>query len=172
LNGGEEISKYQRINERIYAKTVRLVAEDGTQLGVVKKHDALSKAMELGLDLVEVSPNTDPPVCRLLNYGKYKYKLSKKSHQKSRVVQLKEIRVRPKIGAHDLQTKIKNARKFLGRKDRVLVNMMFRGRERSHKDMAKEIFDEVIRSLEDIAKVESQAKSTGRSMGIILTPKA
>ena len=171
MNGGEEISKYQRVNERIYAKTVRLVAEDGTQLGVLKKHDALSKAMELGLDLVEVSPDTDPPVCRLLNYGKYKYKLSKKSHQKSRVVQLKEIRVRPKIGAHDLQTKIKNARKFLVRKDRVLVNMMFRGRERAHRDMAKEIFDEIIRSLEDIAKVESQAKSTGRSMGIILTPK-
>ena len=127
--------------------------------------------MELGLDLVEVSPDTDPPVCRLLNYGKYKYKLSKKSHQKSRVVQLKEIRVRPKIGAHDLQTKVKSARKFLERKDRVLINMMFRGRERAHKDMAKEIFDEIIRSLEDVAKVESQAKSTGRSMGIILTPK-
>ncbi len=84
---------------------------------------------------------------------------------------MKEIRVRPKIGAHDLQTKIKNARKFLERKDRVLVNMMFRGRERAHKDMAKEIFDEIIRSLEDIAKVESQAKATGRSMGIILAPK-
>ncbi len=140
-------------------------------MGVLKRVDALNKAMELGLDLVEVSPDTDPPVCRLLNYGKYKYKLSKKSHQKSRVVQLKEIRVRPKIGAHDLQTKVKSARKFLERKDRVLINMMFRGRERAHKDMAKEIFDEIIRSLEDVAKVESQAKSTGRSMGIILTPK-
>jgi translation initiation factor IF-3 len=137
----------------------------------MKKIDALSKAIELGLDLVEVSPNTEPPVCRILDYGKHQYKLSKKSHQKSRPVQLKEIRVRPKIGAHDLQTKIKNARKFLDRKDRVLVNMMFRGRERAHKDMAKDIFDEVIRSLEDIAKVETQAKSTGRSMGIILTPK-
>ena len=123
------------------------------------------------MDLVEVSPNTDPPVCRILDYGKYQYKLSKKSHQKSRVVQLKEIRVRPKIGAHDLQTKIKNAKKFLEKKDRVLVNMMFRGRERAHKDMANEIFDEIIKSLEDIAKVESQAKSTGRSIGIILTPK-
>ena len=160
------------MNERIYAKTVRVVGEGGEQLGIMKKHDALSKAMELGLDLVEVSPDTDPPVCRLLDYGKHQYKLSKKSHQKSRTVQLKEIRVRPKIGAHDLQTKMKNARKFLERKDRVLVNMMFRGRERAHKDMAKDIFDEIIRSLADIAKVESQAKSTGRSMGIILTPKA
>lgn len=171
MNGGGEISKYQRINERIFAKTVRLVGEGGEQLGIMKKHDALSKAIEAGLDLVEVSPDTDPPVCRLLDYGKHQYKLSKKSHQKSRTVQLKEIRVRPKIGAHDLQTKMKNARKFLERKDRVLVNMMFRGRERAHKDMAKEIFDEIIRSLEDIAKVESQAKSTGRSMGIILAPK-
>ncbi len=137
----------------------------------MKKIDALNQAIEMGLDLVEVSPNADPPVCRILDYGKHQYKLSKKSHQKSRVVQLKEIRVRPKIGAHDLQTKIKNARKFLERKDRVLVNMMFRGRERAHRDMANGIFEEITRSLEDIAKVESQAKSTGRSMGVILAPK-
>jgi translation initiation factor IF-3 len=133
--------------------------------------DALKRATDLGLDLVEVSPGTDPPVCRILSYGKYKYKLSKKVQKKHRGVQLKEIRVRPKIGEHDLQTKIKQAKKFLERKDRVLVNMMFRGREMAHRDMAQNVFGKFSEALEDIAKVETQARSKGRSMGIILSPK-
>ncbi len=122
------------------------------------------------MDLVEVSPGADPPVCRILNYGKFKYKQNK-VQKKTRAVQLKEIRVRPKIGEHDLQTKIKQARKFLERKDRVLVNMMFRGREMAHRDLASVVFGEVTKALEDIAKVETQSKTKGRSMGIILTPK-
>ncbi len=135
------------------------------------KVNALKRATELGLDLVEVSTDTDPPVCRILSYGKYKYKLSKKVQKKHRGVQLKEIRVRPKIGEHDLQTKIKQARKFLERKDRVLVNMMFRGREIAHKDLARDVFGKFSESLDDIAKVETQSKSKGRNMGIILSPK-
>ncbi len=122
------------------------------------------------MDLVEVSPGADPPVCRILNYGKFKYKQNK-VQKKTRAVQLKEIRVRPKIGEHDLQTKIKHARKFLERKDRVLINMMFRGREMAHRDMAVVVFEEVTKALGDIAKVETQSKTKGRSMGIILTPK-
>jgi translation initiation factor IF-3 len=160
-----------RTNQRISAVNVRLIDENGVQLGVVKKVDALSKALEAELDLVEVSPEADPPVCRILNYGKYKYKQNKKAQTKHHVVQLKEIRVRPKIGEHDLQTKIRQARKFLDRKDRVLVNMMFRGREMAHKGMAKDVFDKVIIAVEDIAKVETQSKSKGRSIGVILTPK-
>ena len=137
----------------------------------MKKVDALNKAIELGLDLVEVSPDADPPVCSILNYGKFKYKQNKKAHKKHRLVQLKEIRVRPKIGGHDLDTKVKQARKFLERKDRVLVNMMFRGRERAHRELAQEVFDVFTTSLEDIAKVEPQSKSTGRNMGITLSPR-
>ncbi len=123
------------------------------------------------MDLVEVSPDTDPPVCRILSYGKYKYKQSKKVHKKHRGVQLKEIRVRPKIGEHDLQTKIKQARKFIERNDRVLVNMMFRGREMAHREMAQNVFEGFTKALEDIAKIETQPRSKGRSMGIILSPK-
>ncbi len=140
-------------------------------MGIVRKAEALSKAMELGLDLVEVSPNADPPVCRIINYGKYKYKQSKKAQKKHRVVQLKEIRVRPKIGEHDLMTKIKQAKKFLERNDRVLVNMMFRGREKAHREVAEKVFEVFVKTLEDIAKVEPHSKSAGRSMGIILSPK-
>ncbi|MDR4504593.1 MAG: translation initiation factor IF-3 [Candidatus Scalindua sp.] len=144
--------------------------ENGTQLGIVKKEDALNKALELGLDLVEVSPDSDPPVCRILNFGKYKYKQNKKTHKKTHTVQLKEIRVRPKIGEHDLQTKVKQARKFVERSDRVLVNMMFRGREMRHKEAAQDVFDVFIKALEDIAKVETLSKSKGRSVSIILSP--
>ncbi|MDR4496373.1 MAG: translation initiation factor IF-3 [Candidatus Scalindua sp.] len=144
--------------------------ENGAQLGIIKKEDALSKALDLGLDLVEVSPDSDPPVCRILNYGKYKYKQNKKSHKKTHTVQLKEIRVRPKIGEHDLQTKVKQARKFVERSDRVLINMMFRGREMRHKENAQDVFDVFIKALEDIAKVETLSKAKGRNISIILTP--
>lgn len=149
---------------------MRLIDENGTQLGIVKKEDALNKALELGLDLVEVSPDSDPPVCRILNFGKYKYKQNKKTHKKTHTVQLKEIRVRPKIGEHDLQTKVKQARKFVERSDRVLVNMMFRGREMRHKEVAQDVFDVFIKALEDIAKVETLSKAKGRSVSIILSP--
>lgn len=165
------IPKYLRINEKIFAKTIRLIDENGVQVGIVDKRDALNKAVELDLDLVEVSPDGKPPVCRILSYGKYKYKQSKKTQKKHRAVQLKEIRVRPKIGQHDLQTKIKQARKFLERKDRVLINMMFKGRERAHAEIAQDVFEEFTKAMEDIAKVETQSKSTGRSKGIILSPK-
>ncbi|MFQ5965868.1 MAG: translation initiation factor IF-3 [Candidatus Scalinduaceae bacterium] len=159
------------MNQRIFAKSVRLIDEKGVQVGIVEKKDALTRAIEAGLDLVEVSPDSSPPVCRILSYGKYKYKQSKKTHKKHHVVQLKEIRVRPKIGKHDLETKIKQARKFIERKDRVLINMLFKGREMAHKEIAKYVFEEFTKVLEDIAKVEPQSKSTGRSVGIILTPK-
>jgi translation initiation factor IF-3 len=139
-------------------------------LGIVNKEDALNKAQELGLDLVEVSPDSNPPVCRILNFGKYKYKQNKKTHKKTHAVQLKEIRVRPKIGEHDLQTKVKQARKFVERSDRVLVNMMFRGREMRHKEVAQDVFDVFTKALEDIAKVETLSKSKGRSVSIILSP--
>jgi translation initiation factor IF-3 len=166
------ITQELRINERIFAKQVRLIGEESEQLGVVSRQEALEKARELGTDLVEVAPQADPPVCRLMSYGKYKYRQKKKTQQKRHVSQLKELRLRPKTDVHDLQTKIRQARKFLERKDKVLVNMMFRGRERAHTEIGKEILLKFAQELEDIAKIEKDVRLDGRRMGMILAPKS
>ncbi|MGR3309694.1 MAG: translation initiation factor IF-3 [Candidatus Brocadiales bacterium] len=160
-----------RINERVRAKMVRLIDENGAQAGIISRDEALERAKGLELDLVEVAPTGNPPVCRIMNYGKHKYKLKKKSHQKHHSVQLKELRLRPKTDDHDLETKMKQARKFLGKKDRVLVNMLFRGRERAHTDIGREILKQFAVSLEDIAKVEKNITLEGRRMNMILAPK-
>jgi translation initiation factor IF-3 len=150
---------------------VRLIDENGVQVGVVSIEDAIAKAKALELDLVEVAPDANPPVCRIMNYGKFKYKQKKKLHQKQHVVQLKELRLRPKTGEHDIQTKIRQARKFLENKDRVLINMMFKGRERAHAELGDTILKQIANALEDIAKVEKDKISDDRRMGIILSPK-
>lgn len=148
-----------------------MIDENGVQVGVVSKEEAIAKAKSVELDLVEVAPEADPPVCRIMNYGKFKYKQKKKLHQKQHVVQLKELRLRPKTGEHDIQTKIRQARKFLENKDRVLINMMFKGRERAHAELGNEILKQIAEALEDIAKVEKDKISDDRRMGIILSPK-
>jgi len=160
-----------RINERIRSSTVRLIDENGVQVGVISKEEAIAKAKSVESDLVEVAPDASPPVCRIMNYGKFKYKQKKKTHQKQHVVQLKELRLRPKTGEHDIQTKIRQARKFLENKDRVLINMMFKGRERAHAELGDEILKQIAAALEDIAKVEKDKISDERRMGIILSPK-
>ena len=160
-----------RINERIRSSTVRLIDENGVQVGVISKEEAIAKAKSVESDLVEVAPDASPPVCRIMNYGKFKYKQKKKMHQKQHVVQLKELRLRPKTGEHDVQTKIRQARKFLENKDRVLINMMFKGRERAHAELGNEILKQIAAALEDIAKVEKEKISDERRMGMILTPK-
>ncbi len=160
-----------RINERIRSSTVRLIDENGVQVGVITKEEAIAKAKSVESDLVEVAPDASPPVCRIMNYGKFKYKQKKKTHQKQHVVQLKELRLRPKTGEHDIQTKIRQARKFLENKDRVLINMMFKGRERAHAELGNEILKQIAVALEDIAKVEKDRISDERRMGIILSPK-
>ena len=160
-----------RINERIRSSTVRLIDENGVQVGVISKEEAIAKAKGVELDLVEVAPDASPPVCRILNYGKFMYKQKKKMHQKQHVVQIKELRLRPKTGEHDIQTKICQARKFLEKKDRVLINMMFKGRERAHAELGDEILKQIAAALEDIAKVEKDKISDARRMGIILSPK-
>lgn len=160
-----------RINERIRSSTVRLIDENGVQVGVISKEEAIAKAKGVESDLVEVAPDASPPVCRIMNYGKFKYKQKKKTHQKQHVVQLKELRLRPKTGEHDIQTKIRQARKFLENKDRVLINMMFKGRERAHAELGNEILKQIAVALEDIAKVEKDKISDERRMGMILTPK-
>lgn len=160
-----------RINERIRSSTVRLIDENGVQVGVISKEDAIAKAKAVESDLVEVAPDASPPVCRIMNYGKFKYKQKKKLHQKQHVVQLKELRLRPKTGEHDIQTKIRQARKFLENKDRVLINMMFKGRERAHAELGNTILKQISDALEDIAKVEKDKIADDRRVGIILSPK-
>ncbi|HHT9129746.1 MAG TPA: translation initiation factor IF-3 [Candidatus Brocadiaceae bacterium] len=159
------------MNERIRSSTVRLIDENGVQVGVVSKEEAIAKAKSVESDLVEVAPDANPPVCRIMNYGKFKYKQKKKTHQKQHVVQLKELRIRPKTGEHDIQTKIRQARKFLENKDRVLINMMFKGRERAHAELGDGILKQIAAALEDIAKVEKDRISDERKMGMILAPK-
>jgi len=141
------------------------------QVGVISKEEAIAKAKGVESDLVEVAPDASPPVCRIMNYGKFKYKQKKKMHQKQHVVQLKELRLRPKTGEHDIQTKIRQARKFLENKDRVLINMLFKGRERAHAELGDEILKQIAAALEDIAKVEKDKISDDRRMGMILSPK-
>ena len=141
------------------------------QVGVITKEEAIAKAKGVESDLVEVAPDASPPVCRIMNYGKFKYKQKKKMHQKQHVVQLKELRLRPKTGEHDIQTKIRQARKFLENKDRVLINMMFKGRERAHAELGDEILKQIAAALEDVAKVEKDKISDERRMGMILSPK-
>lgn len=141
------------------------------QIGLITKEEALAKAKSVEQDLVEVAPDANPPVCRIMNYGKFKYKQKKKTHQKQHVVQLKELRIRPKTGEHDIQTKIRQARKFLEGKNRVLINMLFKGRERAHSELGENILKQIAAALEDVAKVEKEKIADERKMGMILAPK-
>lgn len=163
-----------RVNEQIRLSPIRVVDQNGQMLGVIPTAEALQLAREAGLDLVEVAPNERPPVCRILNYGKFKYeqkKRTQKSH-KAHQTQLKEIRLRPKTGGHDIEVKMKRAREFLIDKDKVKLNVMFRGRENAHHDRGREMLQEIIAALEDVAKVEKPpAMEGGRNMTAVLAPK-
>jgi translation initiation factor IF-3 len=156
----------------IRIRQVRLIDDEGNQLGIVETLDAKRIAAEKGLDLVEVSPDARPPVCKIMDYGKFKYLQKKKEHEsrrKQHTVQLKEIRLRPKIGDHDVEYKIRKAREFLQDGDKVQVNMIFRGREMAHIDVGREVMNEFVKGLEDIAKIERPAKLEGKRMTVILT---
>lgn len=155
-------------------QSVRLIAPDGAQIGVVSTEEALKKAENYSLDLVEVAPNSKPPVCRIMDYGKYKYEQSKKekiSKKKQHIITVKEIRLRPRTDDHDLETKIKHARKFLEQRNKVKVTMLFRGREMAYQDFGRELLDRVQIMLEDIAKLESEPKMEGRRMIMVLAAK-
>ncbi|ADG82726.1 translation initiation factor IF-3 [Thermincola ferriacetica] len=168
------ISKDLRINEEIRAKEVRLVSSDGEQLGIVPLKEALRFAQEKDLDLVEVAPSAKPPVCRIMDYGKYKYEQSKRekeARKKQKIINVKEIKLRPNIEAHDLVTKTNNIVRFLKDGDKVKVTVMFRGREMAHTDLGKQLLDKVVDQLKDITIVERQPKVEGRNMVMILAPK-
>ncbi|NBO92341.1 MAG: translation initiation factor IF-3 [Planctomycetia bacterium] len=161
-----------RINEQIRITPIRLVGAAGEQLGVVPTAQALEMAREANLDLVEVAPHEKPPVCKIIDYGKLKYEQSRKK-DKAKVHQqkLKEIRVRPKTGDHDVETKVNQARKFLEHGDKVLVNVLFRGRELQHIEEGRRIIDQILEKLADFSKLEKAASMEGRRMTALLAPK-
>lgn len=162
------------MNERIRITPIRVVSADGEMLGEMPTEDALRMAQEQGFDLVEVSPDARPPVCRIMNYGKVIYERQKKtSGSKQHKTQLKQLRLRAKTGQHDIEVKVNKAREFLSRRDKVKINVMFRGRENAHHDRGKEMLDEIVKSLEDVATVEQAPKmESGRMMSVLLSPMA
>ena len=161
-----------RVNEQIRISPVRVINAEGVMLGVLPTGKAMEAAREAGLDLVEVAPNERPPVCKIMDYGKFKYSQKKRaSKQKQHQVQVKEIRVRPKTGDHDIEVKVKRAREFLEHKDKVLVNVLFRGRELAHIDEGRRVMNEVLQALEDIAKVEKNPSMEGKRMTAIVAPR-
>jgi len=159
----------------IKAHEVRVIGPDGDQLGILKKGDAIAAAEEMGLDLVEVAGNAVPPVCRIMDFGKYKYELSKKAQiarKKQKIILVKEIKVRPKTDIHDLEVKAKHARKFLMEGNKIKVTVRFRGREIVHTDRGNLVLKKLLELLDDVAAVESHPKMEGRTMIMILAPVA
>lgn len=154
--------------------TVRLIDAEGEQKGIVSLEDALREAAEAGLDLVEVAPEADPPVCRIMDFGRYKYQQSKKlqeSKKKATTILVKEVKLRPKTEEHDYQFKLKNIRKFLTSKNKTKVSLMFRGREIAHANLAKGMLERIVEDTVDIATVEQFPKLEGRNMTMVLAPK-
>jgi translation initiation factor IF-3 len=163
------------VNEQINAREVLVVDADGTQLGVMKTDEALSLAREKKLDLVNVAPSARPPVCRLMDYGKYKYEQSKRDREarkNQKVTTIKEIKLRPNIDKHDFEVKAKRGQKFLENGDKVKVTVMFRGREITHPENAQRLCEQLAKDLADYGIVEKPAKQEGRNMIMILTPKS
>ena len=162
------------INEQIRDPEVRLIGTNGEQLGIMSARDAQKIADEAGLDLVKIAPAVKPPVCKVIDYGKYRYEQARKvkdSRKKQRTVELKEIRLSPNIDTNDLNTKVSAARKFLSKGDKVKVTMRFRGREMTHMNNSRHILDEIAESLSDIAVVEKAPKVEGRTLSLVLAEK-
>lgn len=163
-----------RVNERIRVPQVRVIGDDGQQVGVVTTREALAMALARGLDLVEVSPTARPPVCRIMDYGKFKYeqnRRARKAKKKQHQMQLKEIKMRPKIEDHDYQFKVNHARTFLEERDKVKITVTFRGREIAHQDLGHRLIQKVIAALSDVATVETPPRNEGRTLLAVLMPK-
>jgi translation initiation factor IF-3 len=171
---GDSISsRTVRVNERIRIREVRLIDEEGNQLGVIPTAEALQAARDKGLDLVEVAPNANPPVARLMDYGKFRYEESRKEREarkRQKQAQVKEIRFTPNIDTHDLETKVRHARKFLLNGDKVKVSVRFRGRQNLHRDLGRDLLLRVIDMLEDVSQVDQMPRSEGRDMSMMLSP--
>ncbi len=158
----------------IIAPTIRLVDPDGEMVGVLSAEEGLQMAIDAGLDLVEVSPNADPPVCKILDYGKFKYEQQKKRNEarkKQKIIEVKEIKMRPGIDEHDYQVKMRSMRRFLGDGDKVKVTIRFRGREMAHQELGMKVLDRVCDDLEEMIKVEIVPQMEGRLMTMVLAPR-
>jgi translation initiation factor IF-3 len=163
-----------RVNHRIRVPEVRVIDADGSMLGVLQTHEALRKAQEQGLDLVEVNPKAEPPVCKILDFGKYKYEEKKKQAQARRnqsVVEIKEIKLRPKTDDHDIAFKVKAARRFIEAGHKVKFTVRFRGREITHPEKAHEQLDVILKALDDVSNVETRPMMEARAMSLIIAPK-
>jgi translation initiation factor IF-3 len=163
-----------RVNREIDARSIRLVGADGEMIGVVTLREGLIMAEEAGLDLVEVSPNAEPPVCKILDYGKFKYEAQKKKNEakkKQKVIEVKEIKLRPNIDDNDYDVKMRNMRKFLEEGDKVKVTLRFRGRELAHQDLGMKVLERVRDDLEGLGKIEQIPKMEGRQMVMVIAPK-
>ncbi len=163
-----------RINQFIRAPKVRVISPDGEQLGILDVAEALRKSEEFGLDLVEVAPAADPPVCKIMDYGKFRFEESKKEHERKKkqaTVVIKEVKLRPKTEAHDLEYKVKNLKRFLEEKCKVKVTIMFKGREITHPEHANHLVNKLLEMVGDEVQVEQTAKFEGRNMTMILAPK-
>lgn len=161
-----------RINGRIRAHEVRVIDPDGEQLGIMAVDDALESAERFGLDLVEVAPQAKPPVCRIMDYGKFKYQQNKKASEarkKGARVELKEIKLRPKTDEHDIMTKLRHARRFLEDNNKVKISIMFRGREITHPEIARDMLDRAAKELADCSEVEQSPRMEGRNMTLLLS---
>ncbi|MFB4165848.1 translation initiation factor IF-3 [Alteribacillus sp. JSM 102045] len=164
-----------KVNDGIRAREVRLIDANGDQLGVKSKSEALDLAEKANLDLVLVAPNAKPPVCRIMDYGKYRFEQQKKdkeARKKQKVINVKEVRLSPNIEEHDFNTKLRNARKFLNKGDKVKAAIRFRGRMITHSDIGKKVLERMANECEDVATVETKPKMEGRSMFLILAPKS
>ncbi len=163
-----------RINEGIDTPDIQLIDATGNNVGVVAISDALARAAEAGLDLVEIAPNSEPPVCKILDYGKYKYQAQKKAaeaRKKQRTVEIKEIKMRPNIDTHDYDVKMRSIRRFFEEGDKVKVTLRFRGREMAHQELGAQLLDKVKQDTSTIAKVESEPRLEGRQMVMVLAPR-
>jgi translation initiation factor IF-3 len=174
IGSARDVKDVTNINEKIRAKEVRLIDEDGGMLGVVATYDAIRIAKEKDLDLVEVSPKAVPPVCRIMDYGKFKYQVAKKAaeaRKKQTIIQVKEMKLGLKIEEHDLEFKLKHIRGFLEEGDKVKLIIMFRGREVLHRDKGQQLAAKVMEALKDLSIVEQQPKFDGRNIIIVFAPR-
>ncbi|GGI64958.1 MULTISPECIES: translation initiation factor IF-3 [Enterococcus] len=168
------IAKDMMVNDGIRARELRLIDQDGEQLGVKTKSEALELAEKANLDVVLVAPNANPPVARIMDYGKHRFDLQKRerdARKKQKVINVKEVRLSPTIDIHDFETKLRNARKFLEKGDKVKASIRFKGRAITHKEIGQKVLDRLAEETTDIATVEQKAKMDGRSMFLVLAPK-
>ena len=165
----------QRINQQIRVPEVRVIGPEGEQIGVLKTSEAIRQAMELGYDVVEVAPNADPPVCRIMDYGKFKYEQSKKEHrsrQHQKSTQVKEIKFRPRTDKHDIETKVRQIRGFLEEGNKTKVTVMFRGREMANQELGWVAMEKVIEELKDYGTLETAPRMEGRNLSMVVAPKS